>query len=81
MNIVPEKRVVTVNGVDYPFDNLSDVAKSQIENIEFSDEQISQLQNELAISNTARNGYIRSLTNQLGDRIGNWYGEETKTRW
>ena len=71
MYIVPEKKAVTVNGVDYPFDNLSDVAKSQIKNIQFSDEQISQLQNELAISNTARNGYIRALTNELGDQVGN----------
>ena len=71
MNSVPEKRTVTVDGVDYTFENLSDVAKSQIINIQFSDEQISQLQNELAISNTARNGYMRALTSELGDQTGN----------
>ena len=67
MNSVPEK--FTIDGVDYPFENVSEVAKSQIKNIQFSDEQISQLQNELAISNTARNGYIRALTNELSDQI------------
>ena len=71
MNSVPEKRTVTVDGVDYTFENLYDVAKSQIINIQFSDEQISQLQNELAISNTARNGYIRALKNELSDQTGN----------
>ena len=71
MNSVPEKQAVTLDGVDYHFENLSDVAKSQLKNIQFSDEQISQLQNELAISNTARNGYIRALTNELGDQVGN----------
>lgn len=71
MNSVPEKRAVTLDGVDYHSENLSDVAKSQIKNIQFSDEQILQLQNELAISNTARKGYIRALTSELGDRIGN----------
>ena len=71
MNSVPEKQAVTLDGVDYHFENLSDVAKSQLKNIQFSDEQISQLQNELAISNTARKGYIRALTSELGDRIGN----------
>ena len=67
MNSVAEKRAVTVDGVDYSFENLSDVAKSQIKSIQFSEEQILQLQNELAISNTARNGYIRALTNEIGD--------------
>ena len=71
MESVPEKRAVTVDGVDYPFENLSDVTKSQIKNIQFSDEQILQLQNELAISNTARNGYIRALKNEQSDQTGN----------
>ena len=69
MKNVSEKGSVTVDGVDYLFENLSDFAKSQIKNIQFSDEQISQLQNELAVSNTARNGYISVLTNELSDQI------------
>ena len=80
MNNIPEKQSVTVDGVDYPFENLSDVAKSNIISIQFSDEQILQLQNELAISNTARNGYIRALTNELGGQIGSWYGDKNTTR-
>lgn len=71
MNSVPEKRAVTLDGVDYHSENLSDVAKSQIKNIQFSDEQILQLQNELAISNTARNGYVRALTKELSVKDGN----------
>jgi hypothetical protein len=71
MNSVPEKRAVTIDDVDYPFEDLSDVAISQIKNIQFSEEQILQLQNELAISNTARNGYIRALTKELSDKDGN----------
>ena len=70
MNSVSEKPAITIDGVEYPLEKLSDVAKSQVKNIQFSDEQILQLQNELAISNTARNGYIRALTNELSDQIG-----------
>ena len=70
MNGVPEKRAVTIDDVDYSFEDLSDVAISQIKNIQFSEEQILQLQNELAISNTARNGYIRALTKELSDKDG-----------
>ena len=45
MNSVPEKRAVTIDDVDYSFEDLSDVAISQIKNIQFSEEQILQLQN------------------------------------
>ena len=41
--------------------HLSDAAKLQIENIRFTDEQIAQLRNELAVSNTARSGYLKVL--------------------
>jgi hypothetical protein len=58
---------VKIDGVDYIIDGLSEYAKSQIENIRFSDEQILQLQNELAISNTARAGYLRILNSGLNE--------------
>ena len=65
MTETPEDGKISIDGIDYSFDNLSDEAKSQIRNIKFSDEQILQLKNELAISNTARTGYLRALNIEL----------------
>jgi hypothetical protein len=56
---------VSVDGVDYAIEGLSDRAKSQIANIQFSDNQILQLKNEWAISNTARIGYLNALQSEL----------------
>jgi hypothetical protein len=61
----PEASRLNIDGVDYDIESLSEVAKSQIINITFSDEQILQLQNELAVSNTARNGYLKALRAEL----------------
>lgn len=61
MNKVSGQNTVHIEGVDYLIDNLSEGAKLQIDNIIFSDEKIRQLQNELAISNTARAGYLKML--------------------
>lgn len=61
MNDFAKEETITVNGLDYATENLSALAKSKIESIRFSDERISQLRNELAISNTARAGYEKVL--------------------
>lgn len=57
--------VITIDGVDYPMNNLSDNAKAQLANIEFVDKQIQQLNNEWAVADTARIGYSRALKNEL----------------
>ncbi len=61
MMIGKEVSKVEIDGVYYILDDLFESAKSLAQNIIFIDEQISQLQNEWAISNTARNGYLRLL--------------------
>jgi hypothetical protein len=65
MNDITNDAQITIDGVDYAIEDLSEKAKSQISNIQFSDAQILQLQNELAISNTARTGYTRALKLEL----------------
>lgn len=52
---------VKIDDVNYLIADLSEKAKSHVEGIRFSDERIAQLQNELAISDTARNGYLRAF--------------------
>ena len=73
MNDINVNANISINGLDYAVDELSDEAKSQIVNIQFSDVQILQLQNELAISNTARTGYLRALRAEIsksGEKLG-----------
>ena len=56
---------LTIDGVEYAVSDLSDIAVSEVSNVKFVDERIVQLQNELAISNTARAGYLKTLKADL----------------
>jgi hypothetical protein len=60
-----DSQKVTVDDVEYSLDALSENAKSQIVNIQFVDNQIQQLKNELAVADTARIGYTNALKNEL----------------
>ena len=64
-----ENRIFTVDDIAYVKDELPEVAKSEIINIQFCDDQIRQLQNELAISSTAHSGYLRLLKAELAKRV------------
>ena len=57
--------LVTVDGVEYNINEMSDAAKAQLSNIQFVDHQVRQLQNEWAISDTARLGYQAALKGEL----------------
>ena len=63
---------LTIDGVEYSVSDLSDIAVSEVSNVKFVDERIAQLQNELAISNTARAGYLKVLGADLarGEQSG-----------
>ena len=57
--------LVTIDGVEYKVSEMSDTAKAQLSNIQFVDDQIRQLQNEWAVSDTARLGYQAALKGEL----------------
>lgn len=61
MNNNEDRIKLTFEDRDYFLDEISDVAKDNFANITFTDLQIAQLKNELAISNTARRGYLKLL--------------------
>lgn len=65
-----KEQKITIDEVEYKLDELSDNAKAQIVNIEFVDVQLQQLNNELAVSDTARIGYSNALKAELKN-IGN----------
>ena len=56
-----EEPSLTLNGIQYLIDDLSDQAKSQLVNLQATDAEINRLQVKLAIVQTARNAYQQAL--------------------
>ena len=52
---------VTVDGIAYDFDALSDHARQQFMSLQVTDTEIQRLQSLLAIAQTARNAYAAEL--------------------
>ena len=60
-----KETVVTLDGRDFKLENLSAVAKSELENIQFVNEMILQKNNELQIADSARIVYTSVLKTEL----------------
>ena len=65
-----DKSKLTIDGTEYSIADLSDEAKNQILNIQFVDERIQQLNNELAIADTARIGYSKAIKAEVSKHDG-----------
>ena len=65
-----DKSKLTIDGTEYSIADLSDEAKNQILNIQFVDERIQQLNNELAIADTARIGYSKAIKAEVSKLDG-----------
>ena len=63
-----EVQTLDIDGKSYELNDLSDEAKAQIVNIQFVDNQLQQLQNELAVADTARIGYTNALKRELSNK-------------
>ena len=60
-----KKPSITIDAVEYSSDKLTEAAKAQLDNIEFVDQKIQQLQNELAVANTAGAGYRKAFSTSV----------------
>lgn len=60
-----EERKVKVDGVEYNLDDLSENARAQVMNLRFVSERLQQLNNELAVADTARMGYSAALKREV----------------
>jgi len=58
-------QTITINGKEYELDSLSEAAKAQLTNLRVVDQEISRLQQQQAIAQTARNAYANALKEQL----------------
>ena len=57
--------LITIDGVEYNFDELSDNVKKNVNTIRFIDSEIVRLQNLIAIQQTARTVYANILQKEL----------------
>jgi hypothetical protein len=65
MTTTPSEQTVTIDGLDYPIDALSENAKAQLVSLQVVDRRIASLQEELAILQTARIAYASALKHEL----------------
>lgn len=56
---------VTIDGVEYDIENMSEPAKNTIGSLQFVEQQLQQRRNELAVADTARIAYLRALKSEL----------------
>ncbi len=61
------ERKLTIDGVEYAADQLSDAARTQVVNLRATDQEILRLEQQLAIFRTARSAYAQALKNQLNE--------------
>lgn len=59
------ERKITVDGVEYKIDDMSEAARTQVMNLRFVTDRIQQLSNELAVADTARMGYSAALKREV----------------
>ena len=56
---------ITVDGIEYNTEDLSDNGKAQLASLQFLEVLMTKLKNEIAVYNTAKNGYIAALKAEL----------------
>lgn len=55
----------TVEGIEYNSEDLSENGKAQLASLQFLEVQMSKLQSELAVYQTARNSYVAALKKEI----------------
>ena len=63
-----EVKTGTINDKEYDLDDLSDAVKSQIVNLQVVDGEITRLNQQLAIMQTARNAYAKVLDDEIAEK-------------
>jgi hypothetical protein len=65
MLMTDKAQMATIDGKEYALDSLTDVAKNQLMNVRVADQKIANLQQDLAMYQTARNTYAKVLNENL----------------
>lgn len=56
---------ITVDGIEYNTEDLSDNGKAQLASLQFLEVQINKIKNEIAVYQTAKNAYVTALKAEL----------------
>lgn len=56
---------LTLNGKDHVISDLSEAARLQLANVQIVDAELTRLQQQVAISQTARNAYMAALVAEV----------------
>ena len=56
---------VNIDGIEYNTEDLSDNGKAQLASLQFLQVQMSKIQSEIAVYQTARNSYLTVLKQEL----------------
>jgi hypothetical protein len=56
---------ITVDGIEYNTEELSDNGKAQLASLQFLEVQMNKLKSEIAVYQTARNSYVSALKAEL----------------
>jgi len=56
---------VTVDGIEYNTEDLSDNGKAQLASLQFLEQQMAKLKNEISVYRTARATYAQALKAEL----------------
>ena len=56
---------ITVDGIEYNSEDLSDNGKAQLASLQFLEVQMNKIKSEITVYQTARNSYIAALKTEL----------------
>ena len=56
---------ITVDGIEYNTEDLSENGKAQLASLQFLEVQMNKLKSEIAVYQTARNAYVNALKSEL----------------
>ena len=60
-----KSETITIDDKEYVFDELSEDAKAQLVSLQVTDREITRLQQQQKIAQTARNAYAQALSAEL----------------
>jgi hypothetical protein len=60
-----DSKTITIDNKEYVLDDLSDVAKAQLVSLQVTDQEITRLEQQQKIAQTARNAYAQALSAAL----------------
>lgn len=59
---------ITIDGLEYNTEDLTDNGKAQLASLQFLEAQVKKIQAEIAVYQTARNAYATALKSELNDK-------------